>query len=32
VRQEPAGSRVKIEALRDEIKLSFDVILQDAEN
>jgi putative serine protease PepD len=32
VRQEPAGSRVKIEALRDEIKLSFDVTLQDAEN
>ena len=32
VRQEPAGSRVKIEALRDKIKLSFDVILQDAEN
>ena len=32
VRQEPAGSRVKIEALRDEIKLSFDVILQDADN
>ena len=30
VRQEPAGSRVKIEALRDEIKLIFDVTLQDA--
>ena len=30
VRQEPAGSRVKIEALRDEIKLFFDVTLQDA--
>ena len=30
IRQEPAGSRVKIEALRDEIKLSFDVTLQDA--
>ena len=32
VRQEPAGSRVKIEALRDDIKLSFDVTLQDADN
>jgi len=32
VRQEPAGSTVKIEALRDEIKLSFDVTLQDADN
>ena len=32
VRQEPAGSRVKIEALRNDIKLSFDVTLQDADN
>ena len=32
VRQEPAGSQVKIEALRDEIKVSFDVTLQDANN
>jgi putative serine protease PepD len=32
VRQEPAGSRVKIEAVRDEIKLSFDVTLQEADN
>ena len=32
VRQEPAGSRVKIEALRDEIKISFNVVLQDANN
>ncbi len=32
VRQEPAGSRVKIEALRDGIKRAFDVTLQDAEN
>ena len=30
VRQEPAGSRVKIDALRDDIQLSFDVILQEA--
>jgi putative serine protease PepD len=32
VRQEPAGSRVKIEAMRDAIKLSFDVTLQAADN
>ena len=32
VRQEPAGSRVKIEALRDDIQLSFDVILQEADD
>ena len=32
VRQEPAGSRVKIEAVRDAIKLSFDVTLQEADN
>lgn len=32
VRQEPAGSEVKIELLRNEIKLTFDVVLQDAEN
>jgi putative serine protease PepD len=32
VRQEPGNSQVKIEALRDGIKLSFDVNLQDAEN
>jgi putative serine protease PepD len=32
VRQEPAGSRVKIELLRDGQKLNFDVVLQDADN
>ena len=32
VRQEPAGTRVKIEALRDDIQLSFDVILQEADD
>ena len=32
VRQEPAGSKVKIELLRGEIKLTFDVVLQDANN
>jgi putative serine protease PepD len=32
VRQEPAGSKVKIELLRDDIKLTFDVVLQDANN
>ena len=32
VRQEPAGSRVKIEAMRDAIKLSFDATLQAADN
>ncbi len=32
VRQEPAGSKVKIEALRDDIKLSFEVTLQEADN
>jgi putative serine protease PepD len=32
VRQEPAGSKVKIEALRDGIKLSFEVTLQEADN
>jgi putative serine protease PepD len=32
VRQEPAGSRVKIELLRDNVKLSFDVVLQDAKD
>ena len=30
VRQEPAGARVKIELLRDSVKMSFDVVLQDA--
>jgi putative serine protease PepD len=32
VRQEPAGSRVKIELLRDGQKLNFDVVLQDADS
>jgi putative serine protease PepD len=32
VRQEPAGSRVKIEALRDDVQLSFDVTLQEADD
>jgi putative serine protease PepD len=32
VRQEPAGSRVKIELLRDGIKLVIDVVLQDAKD
>ena len=30
VRQEPAGSKVKIEAIRNDIKLTFDVVLQEA--
>ena len=32
VRQEPAGSKVRIEALRDDVKLSFEVTLQEADN
>lgn len=32
VRQEPAGARVKVEALREGIKQNFDVTLQDANN
>jgi putative serine protease PepD len=32
VRQEPAGSRVKIELLRDDQKLVFDVVLQEADS
>jgi putative serine protease PepD len=32
VRQEPAGSKVKIELLRDEVKLVIDVVLQDAKD
>lgn len=31
VRQEPAGSKVRIDLLRGEVKLSFDVTLQDAD-
>jgi putative serine protease PepD len=30
VRQEPAGSKVKIELIRNDVKLSFDVVLQEA--
>jgi putative serine protease PepD len=30
VRQEPAGSRVKIELIRDDVRLFIDVVLQDA--
>jgi putative serine protease PepD len=30
VRQEPAGSKVKIEVIRSDIKLTFDVVLQEA--
>jgi putative serine protease PepD len=32
VRQEPAGARVKIELLRDDVKLVLDVVLQSAED
>lgn len=32
VRQEPAGSKVKIEVIRNDIKLTFDVVLQEANN
>jgi putative serine protease PepD len=32
VRQEPAGSKVQIELLRDEIRLFIDVVLQDAKD
>ena len=32
VRQEPAGSKVRIDVLRGELKLSFDVTLQDADS
>lgn len=31
VRQEPAGSKVRLELLRDNVKMSFEVILQDAD-
>ena len=30
VRQEPAGSKVKIELIRKDIKMTFDVVLQEA--
>jgi putative serine protease PepD len=30
VRQEPAGAKVKIEVIRNDIKLTFDVVLQEA--
>jgi putative serine protease PepD len=30
VRQEPAGAKVKIEANRNDIKMTFDVVLQEA--
>jgi putative serine protease PepD len=30
VRQEPAGSKVKIELIRNDVKLTFDVVLQEA--
>jgi len=32
VRQEPAGARVKIELLRDDVRLTIDVVLQSAED
>ena len=32
VRQEPAGSTVRIEALRNNVRMTFDVVLQDANN
>ena len=32
VRQEPAGARVKMELLRDDVKLVLDVVLQSAED
>jgi putative serine protease PepD len=32
VRQEPAGSKVQIELLRDEIRLFIDVVLQNAKD
>jgi putative serine protease PepD len=30
VRQEPAGAKVKIELIRNDVKLTFDVVLQEA--
>ena len=32
VRQEPAGARVKMELLRDDVKLVLDVVLQSSED